>query len=355
VNPDLPQERVDRMWRAIAAPRPRSGAPRITFALAAVAGIVAAGAGLYRAHEGAVGGPPLLARGDVVDSPSGSTLTLPDGSSLTVGQTTKLSVADASPSRVRLELSRGTVTCDVTHVEGRSFEVAVGDFEVRVRGTRFAVTAREGRLPGQQPSVEVRVERGRVEVARDHDADGPLIASLGPGQSWSQVDIEAIAPAPPAPGATEAPPPAPGPPAGAGAHRAGRPHVAPPARDVETAVDLLRRANEARVATRLGEAAGLYDRLREEYPEDARAGLASFELARIRLENLSDAQGALEALRFAKVNGHGGFAADDAEAMEIDALDRLGQGAECRRARDAFVARRASSPHLARVLRACNE
>jgi hypothetical protein len=250
------------------------------------------------------------------------------------------------------------VTCDVTHVEGRSFEVAAGDIVVRVRGTRFTVSLSDGYVLRHKASVQVRVERGRVEVARDDDGDQRVMATLGPGQSWSQEEVGAESPAPsladaPAQSAESAPVhasriTAPG-------HRGGREpstgidHVA------ETSADLLRRANEARMAAKPDEAARLYNQLREVYPEDARSGLASFELARIRLDNLSDPAGALEALRFAQSHGHGGFVAEDAEALEIDAFDRLGRKADCRRARAGFLASHASSPHLARILRACGE
>jgi hypothetical protein len=326
---------------------------------AAVTLILAAfGARIYREHHGAEGGPPLLARGDVIDGRTGSSLILPDGSSLTVGESTKLTVADASATRVRLELERGTVTCDVTHVDGRSFEVAVGDIVVSVRGTRFAVTARDGHLTNGKPSVDVRVERGSVEIARDDDGDRRVMALLGPGQSWSQEDVD---PEPRAPAPPEAPTrgieswAARAAKVAVPAHRGGRGPSAGTDHAAESPADLLKRANEARVGSRPDEAARFYDRIRAEYPEDARAGLASFELARIRLDNLSDPAGALEALRFAEAHGHGGFMAEDAEALEIDAFDRLGRKAECRRARAAFVASHASSPHLARILRACGE
>lgn len=358
VNPDLPQERVDRMWRAIEAPRRRAVPPRLALVAVAALVIVAAGIRPYKGRQVPAGGTPSLARGDVIDAPAGSSVTLPDGSSLSFGASTKLSVADASSTRVRLELERGTVTCDVTHVDGRSFEVAVGDIVVSVRGTRFSVLARDGHLPNGKAAVEVRVERGRVEVARDDDGDRRTIASLGPGQSWSQEEVEPDPRAPTSEGgpahrtesatARAAQPASPG-------HRGGRMSAAGSEPLADSPADLLKRANGARVAARPDEAARFYNRIREEYPEDARAGLAAFELARIRLDDLSDPAGALEALRFAEAHGHGGFMAEDAEALEIDAFDRLGKKADCRSARAAFVVSHATSPHLARVLRACGE
>lgn len=357
VNPDLPQERVDRMWRAIEAPSRRAMPPRLTLVAVAALVVVAAGIRLYKGRQVPPGSTPSLARGDVIDAPAGSSVTLPDGSSLSFGASTKLSVADASSTRVRLELERGTVTCDVTHVDGRSFEVAVGDIVVSVRGTRFAVVARDGHLPDRKASVEVRVERGRVEVARDDDGDRHAIASLGPGQSWSQEELEPDPRAPTSEGAPAHHESATvrAPHAAAPGHRGGRVPAAESEHLSDSPADLLRRANGARVAARPDEAARFYDRIREEHPEDARAGLAAFELARIRLDDLSDPAGALEALRFAEAHGHGGFVTEDAEALEIDAFDRLGRKADCRRARAAFVARHATSPHLARVVRACGE
>jgi TolA-binding protein len=79
----------------------------------------------------------------------------------------------------------------------------VGDDEVEVRGTSFAVTAQADRLVG------VHVDHGRVEVRRK----AALAMMLGSGQSW-RPELAAAPPPPQTPvtPAPQAPPPPPAPP-----------------------------------------------------------------------------------------------------------------------------------------------
>ena len=100
--------------------------------------------------------------------------------------------------------------------------------------------------------------------------------------------------------------------------------------------ELLRLAEVARSAGRLAEAARAFDALRHKYRGDARAGLAAFELGRIRLDSMGNAAGAAEAFADAIALSPGAPFREDAEARRVQALERSGSGA-C-----AFGARRVS-------------
>lgn len=341
VNVELGPERLARMWRVIEA-HEQAAPKRSRRAAWAVASTAAVAAGLalwlhFHAHVEAKA--ELASAGQVIETEARrSSLGLPDGSSMVVSELGRLSVVKATPSEVALHLDRGVVECEVVHDPARPFSVEAAGVTVHVTGTHFAVEVDAER-------VSVRVQRGSVEVT---NASGALVAKMTPGQVWSApVDAAPAAPSPSAsaalaPDASSAAPAASSSP--------------PPTLGVALALDadaLLARANAARIAGHTGLAAADYDRFRTRFPQDTRAGLAAFELGRIRLDTLHDPAGALGALSFALAHNRGGFATEDAQALRIDAFARLGDAAGCVRARDAFVAAHPVSAHLARVQRAC--
>ena len=350
LDPDLNAERVARMWNVIEA---RQGAAshaaglRTRWVLAAAA--LAAAACLVLAlrwphKEAALAS--AAATGDVIVTSGKSTsLSLPDGSAVVLSEAAKLAVTNASPSDVSLHLERGRVTCDVTHREGRRFTVEAMGVTVQVKGTHFTVDISPINAAASAPlaaaRVTVHVERGVVEV---RDRAQALLATMTAGQSWSGAEnvvavptpaVDAVLPPAASVVPTAVPPPS----------------AAPtPALDADATFE---RANAARIAGRAAEAAAAYDRFRRTFPSDSRAGLAAFELGRIRLDSLHDPQRALGALRFALAHNRGGFAAEDAEALQIDALQRLGDQAGCAAARAAFLSAHPRSAHVARITRAC--
>jgi TolA-binding protein len=111
--------------------------------------------------------------------------------------------------RRRVDLRAGSVSFDVEHRPGQSFEVWTPRFVVDVVGTRFSVD-----LGG------VRTERGTVRVL---STDGKLIAYVEAGRSWSLPAASAAA----AP--AEGPPPREAPPAAPSAVKAPPEAEAPPA------------------------------------------------------------------------------------------------------------------------------
>lgn len=127
-----------------------------------------------------------------------------------------------------VRLIDGTIDVTVAPLaRGERFRVVVGDDEVEVRGTAFAVTAARGRL------VAVAVAHGRVEV---RPRDGTAIV-LGAGERWRATPAAAaaapitapVAPTAPAPIAAPVAPTAPEPivaPAPPAAHPGLRPRPA---------------------------------------------------------------------------------------------------------------------------------
>lgn len=97
---------------------------------------------------------------------------------------TRYEVASAPPDET-LRLHDGTINLDVEPLGAHgSFRVLVGDDEIVVRGTSFAVTAASDHL------MAVAVTRGRVDVRPRRGVE----ALLGPGQSWTPAPVEVVAP-----------------------------------------------------------------------------------------------------------------------------------------------------------------
>ncbi len=376
VRPSLSEARVSRMWSTIEAAElarreRRFGRARVGVLLAAAAlltALVVLGVGRLRSSPGA------SMAGLVIDTGAASQdVSLPEGSSLRLGPTTRLRIVTAAASEIRLRLERGSVLCDVTHREGRRFTVEAERVEVEVRGTKFEVDAESG----PPPAVAVRVERGAVEV---REGGRTLVAALSQGQSWrsrgldgegaaNEADAEAPPDSDPSPPAASASAFAPPVSASAFAPPASASALAPPTAPLPSATGaapvrggalspklLFERANAARLAGRNADAAADFDRFGRLFPNDPRAGLAAYELGRIRLGSLGDARGAADA--FSKVikrdkAGAGDPFREDAEAGRVEALNNLGDLAACKRARDAFRARYPSSPQAARVAKLC--
>jgi transmembrane sensor len=256
-------------------------------------------------------------------------VTLVDGSSLKVEPRSRVEVGSRTPSALKLVLARGRIACDVTHREGRSFVVAAGGVEVRVVGTRFTV-ANEAAEAGRR--VEVRVERGVVEV---RGPDGEIVR-VEAGHSWSQVTkTEAlVAPAAEPEPEAEAPVAAPAP----------RMHAA----RSKPAADAREQFEQARGQWRAGkieEAARTYQALLAAHPRDPRAGLAAFELGRLRMDRLSDMPGAVQALEQAVALAPGAELREDALARLVAAAAAAHDRARCARARTRYLTDYPSGVH----------
>jgi len=337
VVPPLTESRVARQYAAIAARapavRPRA-AKWVTFAVAAGLALALAGTTLRAVQVRSAG----AIEGAVIESGSGgdgqtpTSVALADGSRIELGAATRARLTSARSASVRIDLERGSLEVEATHVDGRTFIVGAGGYEVRVVGTHFYVR----RDAGQE--ISVRVDRGVVEVAAL--AGGAEIRRLAAGEKWSAPDgpVARVMPSAPASSSASVAAFAPSAPAPAAVPTASPVANTAPRRD-ESARDLFDEAQRARAEGRASDAARAFDRLRRGFPKDARAALSAFELGRLRLDVLGDAQGAEEALRDAMALGPSSPFREDAEARRVEALGRMGDAGACAAARSAYLVR----------------
>lgn len=339
VTPPVSEARLERQYAVIRARTQTGRGPHRRVWWVGAAAVVATAAVLVlvmgsswvRLHGGArplASSAGLPEEGAVIEAPSstdGTSISLSEGSRVVLAGGTRLRLTSARPSAIRLDIDRGGVEVDATHVEGRTFVVGAGPYAVRVVGTHFWVE----RTPAGR--VAVRVDRGAVEVSSPSGETRSLTA----GEQWSAPDPAVAVPGSSADtpreqpsSATEAAAPAPS------ATMAGA-----PLGSSVNAKDLFDDAQRARAQGRLQDAARSLDRLRRTFRSDPRASIAAFELGRLRLDALGDPRGAEEALRDAVTLGPASPFREDAEARRIEALSRMGDASGCRSARDAYLAR----------------
>jgi transmembrane sensor len=344
--PLITESRLARQYAAIRERVPATPPPRrrlwVGWAVAAVLASVLAVVALRMVgfRGSALVDDAVVESGPLADGARPTSITLAEGSRVDLGPSTRARLTRARPKAIRIDLERGSVDIEATHVEGRTFVVGAGGYEVRVVGTHFSVR----RDPGDQ--IVVRVDRGAVVVAAVGSAGGET-RRLGAGEQWSAPDgaparaSAAVAePAPsltamgepvPPPGAERMPPPA------ATVEKA--PQAPGAAHRDETAKELFDDAQRARADGRPLDAARAFDRLRRTYPQDPRAALSAFELGRLRLDALGDPRGAEEALRDAIALGPSSPFREDAESRRVEALWRMGDASGCASARAAYLAR----------------
>jgi transmembrane sensor len=117
--------------------------------------------------------------------------------------------------------------------------------------------------------------------------------------------------------------------------------------------ELLARATDARSKGKPRDAAVALDTLRKRYRSDARAGLAAFELGRVRMDALADPAGAAEAFADAIALAPSAPFREDAEARRVEALDALPDRSRCEHARDAYLTRYPSGLHTKQIALRC--
>jgi hypothetical protein len=338
VEPDVDDKRVDRVWAAIASHPVRSWPAWRMTALAGAIAVAAVVAVLARPR-------PVASdlAGVVFESGSSQTITMPDGTSATLRDHARLRYDRVQSDRVETTIERGQVAFDVRHTESRAFVVHAAGFDVIDRGTRFVVGVEGG-------TVSVSVETGRVEIARGSDP----VRTLAGGDSWASVPSTVTAStgadtvdAPASPDTSAAIASATVSPPGDSARAPSAPPPPPGARE------LLQEANDARLAGHPREAATAFDALRHRFRSDPRAGLAAFELGRLRLDSLGDPGGAAEAFSDAIALAPGATFHEDAEARLVEALDRAHDQGRCAAARQGYLARFPGGLHAASVAARC--
>lgn len=379
LEPRLTAERLERNREAIALRLGRGSASRVAWGLGAVAAFAAVALWLWSPGDRLLDGQSSDALvaweagpGAVLVAEEAVNVTLGDGTRLDLDVHTTLATLPSEPNRFDLELRRGRASFDVAHNPQRQFRVHAGSVTVVVLGTRFSVTRTDG-------VVQVNVERGKVAVEREGQ-----VTQLTPGQSWQGQEAAIVPPvstaapaasalgadgssvegpsaeAPsveaPSVGSNEAPPESAAShqssgaslkPNGAGAAASESELGASPAKELFDASREARRVGNSR------QAAQLLQQLVGQYPKDPRAGLAAFELGRIRADVLGDTSGAIQAFEQAlRLSPNGGFR-QDALARLAQAYDRVGRSKDCQATRKRYLAAYGQGVHAQRMLQLC--
>lgn len=325
-------------------------------------------------------------------------VSMDDGSGLALSPNTKIEIAQGKAdealdpaqidptqiegrSRVAVHLTKGKVQCDVTPNPKRRFVVLANGVEVRVTGTSFSVE-----LSPNLDEVRVQVKAGTVEVAPPGSAGHER--RLSAGEVWA-IDLNAASATASADGAPSLGPQAGEPTTpndrmqgeplqgdsalqGEGStalperlRKAGPAAPVPPALDSSpnagepgahalSAAELFDRANAARRGGNVAEAVRGYETLLASFPSDGRAGLAAFELGRLRMDRLGDYASAVSALKRAVSLAPGSGFREDAMARLVQAYAALGSKSACQSARDAYLKAYPKGVHLGTVSRKCD-
>ena len=347
IETDMQDRRVARVWEYVSSRRSRRWP---VWAMPAAGGLVFVAVVLFlvalvvpRVRR------PSSWAGTVIEAGENQALTLADGSRVVLKPSARLRWNVVESDRVEATLERGEAAFEIVHAASRTFVVHAGAFDVIDRGTAFAVV-HDGDI------VRVSVSSGQVEVRRASGSDPGR--RLGAGESWMNAPESLAIPSPSGDAGAKAPvfpvqraQPDPAPQAIA--------NPAPPVRAHDSVRaspgprELLEAANAARVAGRPRDAATAFDNLRRRYREDPRAGLAAFELGRLRLDAFGDASGAVEAFDDAIARSPGAGFREDAEARRVEALDLAHDPAGCALARRAYLTKYPGGLHVASVSARC--
>jgi tetratricopeptide (TPR) repeat protein len=359
VKVDVSPARIARVWSGVsarldAAPR---GGRRWLYRGLTVAGLAGAAAAVTLHFVNERHARSAWQQAALETASDAMAVALDDGSRLELAAQTKVRVGGNEPLalELELELEHGRVDCDITPRPGRHFTVSAAGVEVRVKGTRFGVE-----LAPARDRVTVDVSRGLVEVSWNHGAEHRDLAA---GEQWSvdlaqpsaasatntPADSASSEPLPSAaPTAAASTPPEPETPPSVSTHpSAVRAPTTPGARE------LLDLGNAARRAGDVAGATHAYEELLAAHPSDPRAGLAAFELGRLRMDRLGDTSGAISALQKAVALAPGAGFREDAMARLVDAYAAAGALDRCRSAQAAYLKSYPSGVHATAVSRQC--
>ena len=343
VTPEIPEQRVQRMWSNIDEADRARGWPRWAIASVALSALLAVALTVSLVTR-----PSTLKQGAEVSAVSDPTLArFSDGSTAELGPNSALSLELQRADLVEVKLHEGTATFEVAKKPARQFIVQARDVRVRVVGTRFTVNDRDG-------VVEVSVERGIVEVVR-----GAETQRLTAGQSWHSTALAEAEEVDEADDEVEAPDAPSQPSAPAEKKKVKRTRkAAPPAPVVAAppaapAEDAFQTALTARREGRGADAAKGLERFIRDSASDARAPVAAFELGRIRMDSLGDARGAAQALELSlRLDSNASFR-EEAMSRLVRAYEQLGDAPACAAARDAYLSAFPSGAYARSVQARC--
>jgi len=239
-------------------------------------------------------------------------LRLKDGSTaIALDPATEIKVAQDVTDRAELVLSRGRGRFDVKPRPTRTFVVHAGNVTITVLGTLFTLERVADRVGVSVESGTVHVDWGLGSALLEQNNSGwypPLVISGQDDHDASQEEAPRLR----------------------SARRsvlgAGQPYATSPAEatNAESAADLLRASDKARIAGHGEEAAELLRKLLREHRNDARAPLAAFTLGRMLLMELGRPLEAAGTFADARRLSPGGPFAEDALAREVEAYSKAG-------------------------------
>jgi ferric-dicitrate binding protein FerR (iron transport regulator) len=378
VEVDTSDERVSRLWERVSTELEATNLERgrldasefgswnlrltgrvaiASLAVAAVIAVALGGKNWLENRDAMVGATSVAALSQATLETSSDSLAvdLEDGSRMELAAHSRLSVQKQVRDEFRLKLDQGKVECDVVHNPKRQFFVQTSGVIVRVTGTRFSVDVKNEEAANGESAqyVEVGVSRGSVEIQR---TDGTMpVRRLAAGERWAMRISDGVTPGATAEGQTTRDPalntsggnsPSP---SNALRKSAGSPEPAEDAREL---------LEKGRVARREGNpqaAAQAYQQLLSQYPQDSRAGLAAFELGRLRMDRLGDLKGAIAALNQAVQLAPGANVREDAMARLVDAYHRTGNDDNCASAQRAYLTAFPAGVHAATVRLRCDD
>jgi TolA-binding protein len=131
------------------------------------------------------------------------------------------------------------------------------------------------------------------------------------------------------------------------------PAAAPASSSARNARELFEQATGLWREGRAQEAAQAYQTLLSTYPRDARAGLAAFELGRLRMDRLGDLPGALRALERAVTLAPSAGFREDALARVVRASAAVGNSSRCASAREQYLRDYPQGVHRLSVANSC--
>lgn len=295
-----------------------------------------------------------------------------DGSTFTLDPKSQAQLVAIAPNDVVVQLVTGRAKFKVSHNPSRSFRVLAGTTEVRVHGTQFAVE-RVG------DSAIVVVTEGIVEV-REHGKwvmnleasqryPGPIASSDATGSQAAALEpeLELDLGAPDAVEPTEGPERMPGVKVRNKTHRSSSrgtapkgPAVAAPADEpleatppVLNAEQLFDEVRQVRREGNYAKAATMLSTLLTRFPGSAQEGLAAFELARLRMDQLGDTEGAIAPLMLAQTKLPSAPLREDAAARLVKAYQSTKRMQACEEARSEYLQRFPSGIHRPTVELLC--
>lgn len=337
----------------------------------------------------------LLAQARQAASPSGLLLRLKDGSRVVaVEGGTVVEPLLHEDGLVRVALRSGAARFSVHHDPRRRFEVQAGAATVTVLGTEFTVrletdvvevAVHSGMVTVTGPGSTLRLTAGNrgsvprapatdVDASRDSDSrmgKSPTSSSslepsgeaLARGSGPSEGEAATRGSANPQAGEANG---------GAKAKRQRTGHwftwrelaergdygraydrmqLAGPVSVLDAPAELLLAADVARLSGHPEQAVGPLRRILAAHRKDPRAGLASFTLGRVLLDQLGQPANAARAFRKARRLAPQGALAEDALAREVESWARAGDHASARRSAREFRKTYPSSSRLAAVAR----